>query len=175
MTDPNDDIRPTMSKAIEALGALIDHAASEYERKLFYDALDLIPWLAPKIRYAINEELDSSTDEVVIEQSPEGVRIIGRRRHSTRAKNEEWQQIHALTHYFAIEAHKASMNAKGERPRGGAHEAAYAEQAKKASMSAPALKQLIKRHGPKGERRAALKKSAQQFALRNLENLGDKF
>jgi hypothetical protein len=171
MTDPNDEmIRPIVSKALEALGALIDHAANEYERKLFYEALDLIPWLAPKIRYAINEELDSSTDEVVIEHSPEGVRIVGRRRHSTRAKNEERQQIQALARYLAIEARKASMKAKGERPRGGAHEAAYAEEAKKAGMSAPALKQLIKRYGPKGERRATLKKSAQQAGLRKLEN-----
>ena len=170
MTDPNDEIRPIVSKALEALDALIDHAANEYERKLFYDALDLITWLAPKIRYAVNEELDSSTDEVVTEQSSEGVKIVGRRRHSTRAKNEEQQQIRALAHYFAIEARKASMKAKGERPRGGAHEAAYAEEAKKAGMSAPALQQLIKRHGPKGERRATLKKSAQQTGVRKLGN-----
>jgi hypothetical protein len=120
MTNPDDDadVRPHMTKALDALQALIDHGPpSEYELKLFYETLDLIPWLASKVRYAVNEELDSST-EVVIEHSPEGVRIIGRRRHSTRAKNEERQQVQALAHYYAIEARKAQMKASGERPRG---------------------------------------------------------
>jgi hypothetical protein len=179
MTDPNDDtdIRPHVSKAIDALLALIDDSPpSEYERKLLYDALEQIPWLAPKIRYAINEELDSSADEVVIEQSPKhGLKIVGRRRYSTRAKNEERQQVHAIAHYWAIEAHKARMKKEAQRPRGGAHEAAYAQEARKAGMTVTALKALIKRHVPKGERRETLKESARQSALREQGNLGDKF
>jgi hypothetical protein len=166
MTDPNDDIRPAMSMALDALSTFSDQPASEYERKLFYDALELIPWLSPKIRYAIDAVLDSSTDEVVTEWSPEGVQIVSRRRHSTRAKNEERQQAHAIARYFAIEAAKVRMKEKGERPRGGAHEAAYAAEARKAGMTVTALKALVKRHVPKGERRAALKVSAQQSASR---------
>jgi hypothetical protein len=166
MTDPNDDdIRPTMSKALEVLSTLIDHVANEYERKLFYEALDLIPWLAPKVRYAINEEVDSSTDEVVIELSPEGLTtVVDRRRYTTRAKKEEQQQIQAMCHYWSIEHRKAEMKKNGERPRGGADEAAYAEEARTAGKTVDALRQLIKRHAPKGERRAALKESAQQHA-----------
>jgi hypothetical protein len=176
MTNSNndDDIRPHVSKTLQALDALHDHGPpNEYERKLFYEALELIPWLAPKIRYAINEELDSSIDESVteIEMSPEGLtRIVGRRRHSTRAKNEERQQIRAFAHYSSIEYRKVEMKKNGERPHGGAHEAAYAEEARKAGMTVDALNQLIKRHGPKGIRRERLKETAQQHALRKPEN-----
>jgi hypothetical protein len=161
MTD-EDEIREPVRIAMRALNALCDLKPSEYERKWFYEALSVIPWLDQKIRYAVNEQNDTSTNETVLELSPDGrVENVGRQRYSTRARNEERQAVRAISCYWSIERRKATLKAQGERAY---HRRAYEDEAKEAGITVDALRQLIRRFLPEAERRRALMESARRFA-----------
>jgi hypothetical protein len=156
------EIAEVVRNAVRALDPLVDHKPSERDRRLFYEQLSVIGWLEPEVLNAINKAIDSSAaDEVVRELSEDGrVEIVGRQRHTTRAKKEERQVAHAISRYWEVERRKADLKAQGVR---GYHDRAYEEVAKRAHMSISALRQLIRRFLPEDERRRALKASAQQF------------
>jgi hypothetical protein len=171
MTDENGDIRPTVSRAIEAVSALPPDL-SDYERKLLYGVIERIPRLPPKIRYALNKELDAlSEGEIELELTPglppTIINFNNRRRHSTAARNEERQQIRALMHYFSLERRKAILKAQRVHAF---HKRAYEEEAKAARVSVKGLEKLFRMHLPKGERRA-LRESAQRSARENQTDL----
>jgi hypothetical protein len=97
---------------------LMRYVDDAVEQKCFYEALLELPWLAPSIRRLILKEL-------------------GR---SQRAENVEYERARTLVMRAMINERKAVMKKKGERPRGGIHEAALAEIANEQGLSVAALK-----------------------------------
>ena len=100
------------------------HAANKDEQKRLYEALLELPWLAPKVRSAVMQELG----------------------FSKRDQNRKVAQAQAAVMHRMIELCEARMRQKGERPRGGIHDAAVAEVAKRQNMSVEALTKLLYRH-----------------------------
>jgi hypothetical protein len=103
--------------------ALMEDIRDEAGQGYAYEVLLDIPWLAPKVRTAIMNEL-------------------GR---SQRAQNEAIEYARTVTLRHLVEETAARMRANGERPRGGVHEAAITTVAANAGMDAQTLKQRFKR------------------------------
>lgn len=97
---------------------LMPYANDAVEQKRFYEALLELPWLAPSIRRLVLKQL-------------------GR---SQRAENVEYERGRTLAMRAMINERKAAMKKKGERPRGGIHEAAIAAIANEQGLSVAALK-----------------------------------
>ena len=97
---------------------LMRYVDDPVEQKRFYQALLELQWLAPSIRRLILKEL-------------------GR---SQRAENVEYERGRTLAMRAMINERKAVMKKKGERPRGGIHEAAIAAIANEQGLSVTALK-----------------------------------
>ena len=100
------------------------HAANKDEQKRLYEALLELPWLAPNLRSAVMKELGLSK----------------------RDRNRKIAEARAAVMHKMIEDCEAHMRQKGERPRGGIHDAAVAEVAKRQDMSVAALTKLLYRH-----------------------------
>ena len=97
--------------------------ANETQRKDFYEALLKIDWLAPKVRYAVMREL-------------------GR---SQRAANVARERGKTLAIRARINERKNLMKKKNERPRGGVHEAALAEEAEELGITVAALEGRLRK------------------------------
>ena len=93
-------------------------------RRPFYEALLKIKWFPSTIRRAVMRELGQSLQKH--KRSIEDARTV--------------------TLEFLVKQCKAQMQANGERPQGGIHEAAVAQVATRQGMSPEALKQRITRH-----------------------------
>ncbi len=87
------------------------------EWRRFYEALLELPWLAPRVRVEV-------------------MRTLGR---SKRAEDANYERGRSLTMMcWMVNQRKALLEKKGERPRGGAHEAAIAEIASEQGMTVAA-------------------------------------
>jgi hypothetical protein len=102
---------------------LMRYVYDAVEQKRFYQALLEVPWLAPSIRRLVLKEL-------------------GR---SQRAENVEYERGRTLAIRAMINERKAVMKEKGERPRGGIHDAAIAAIANEQGLSVPALKWRLRK------------------------------
>jgi hypothetical protein len=81
-----------------------------------YEALLELPWLAPRVR----------------------VEVMGTLGRSKRAEDADYERGRTLTMRWMVNQRKALLKKKGERPRGGAHEAAIAEIASEQGMTVAA-------------------------------------
>jgi hypothetical protein len=97
--------------------------AGHEEQQRFYRAVIDLPWLAPKVRYAVMKEL----------------------RLSLREQNIRIERAWTVAFRYQIADVKQRMRRNGERPPGGVHEAALAEVAKRNKMAVDALKQRLAR------------------------------
>jgi hypothetical protein len=102
---------------------LMAHVDDAVEQKRFYEALLELPWLARSIRRLVLKEL-------------------GR---SQRAQNVDYERGRTLVMRAMINQRKAEMKKKGERPRGGIHEAAIAAIASEQGLSVAALKWRLRK------------------------------
>jgi hypothetical protein len=116
--DRGSDIKLTPGRAV-----LMQHVDDTVEQKRFYEAVLELPWLARSIRRLVLKEL-------------------GR---SQRAQNVEYERGRTLMMRAMINKRKAVMKEKGERPRGGIHEAAIAAIANEAGLSVAALKWRLRK------------------------------
>jgi len=96
-------------------------------KRLYNQLLSLsCPRLAPEVRNAL-------------------MKVLGR---SPRRQKGELEAV-AVTLQYLIENEKDRMKKDGERPRGGPHEAALAEVARRQGMTVDALKKHLQRHRPR--------------------------
>ena len=125
---------------------LLSRTSRAEEQKRFYKSLLELPWLAPKVRYAIMRELGLSKREV----------------------NRGIEHARATTIYLLVEEEKVRLRQKGERPHGGVHTAAVTEVADRLGISPKGLENRLERNGPTAAERRLLKDQAKR-------NLTDKF
>jgi hypothetical protein len=101
---------------------LLVEDASEDEQKRFYEALLTIPWLAPRVRYAVAKE-------------------TGRPVHERQSDYEHGQ---AMALDWLIKERKKRL--QGQRPRGGIRGKAFEEVAEEQGMQPETIKKYLQRH-----------------------------
>ena len=105
----------------------VSDRSDEVHRDLYKRLLDISdPPLAPEVRNALMK---------VLGQSPR------------RQKTGESLAV-AVTLQHLIDVEKTRMKKEGERPRGGRHEAALSEVARRQDITVDALKKRLQRHRP---------------------------
>jgi hypothetical protein len=101
----------------------LDRNTDPETRKRLYKALLELEWLAPKVRYAVTNELGLSRQQQKRDYEAGATAMI---RHD-------------------ISQHEAHLRQKGERPRGGIHSAAVAEIAERLGMKVETLQKRLQR------------------------------
>lgn len=104
------------------------------EKKSFYEALLKISWLPPKIRRAVMNELGLSL----------------------RAKNNDFNHGMLLVLRLSIAEEKERLKNAGERPRGGIHEAAMQNVARR-GLKVETLKKRLQNRKKQASRRSQKK------------------
>jgi hypothetical protein len=112
--------------------------ADAADQKRFLEAVLKFKWLSSQLRRAITSEL-------------------GR---SVRKQDKELNYATVATLRVMIEERKALMRKRGEKPRGGIHNAALEQVAAGKKMTVDALKKKLERYPPTPELRRHLKKIA---------------
>lgn len=139
-----DDHRDVKLNARDTI-LLSRHSSAEEQESLYKSLLEL-PWLAPKVRYAVMRELGLSK----------------------RDRDREMERSRCLTIYLQIEERKAYLKRNGKRLRGGVHATAVAEMAERLGISTKGLEKRLERNGPTAAERRHLREQAER-------NMTDKF
>jgi hypothetical protein len=109
--DLGSDVKVTPRRPV-----LMQYVDDKAEWRRFYEALLELPWLAPRVR----------------------VEVMGTLGRSKRAEDADYERGRTLTMRWMVNQRKALLKKKGERPRGGAHEAAIPEIANEQGMTVAA-------------------------------------